>query len=182
MNKKIKKIVLCSLFSALTFLFTAYLKIPASMGQYIHAGDAIILISSCILPFPLGPIAGLIGGSLADLLTGYAYWAPFTAIIKFSIASIFSNKGSNIFNLNNILKSLLSGLISITGYYLATLIIIYFSLGEYGTESKSLTNLIYIAAIDSLPANLLQALVTIAFFCILAKALDKIEIKKHLER
>ena len=152
------------------------------MGQYIHFGDAIIFIASCLLPFPLGPIAGLLGGALADILTGYSFWAPFTAIIKFVMVLPFSSKSLNILSKTNFLKVLLAETISTVGYFLSTIAVIYFGLGQYSNAKTGIKDLIYFAAVDSILSSLIQSLISIVAFCIFAKTLDKINIKKYIER
>ena len=93
-SKHVQKIVLTAFFAAITFVFTAYLHIPTGSG-YTHAGDGIIYLAASILPMPYAVAAGVIGGSLADGLSGYAVWIPATAVIKGLTALFFSNKGDN---------------------------------------------------------------------------------------
>lgn len=73
------KIVLLALTASL-ILLTTMLYIPMGIGYY-HLGDGFIFAAASLL----GPYAGLsaaIGSILADLLSGYAIYAPATAIIK----------------------------------------------------------------------------------------------------
>jgi len=68
--------------AAVIAVLTAYVRLPVVMLKgYTHLGDVGILASSLILgPFALLPAA--VGSALADLLAGYAQYAPFTLIIK----------------------------------------------------------------------------------------------------
>ena len=50
-SEKVKKLVLTGLFSALIFVFTAYIHVPTGSG-YTHAGDGLIYLSASILPMP----------------------------------------------------------------------------------------------------------------------------------
>ena len=181
MKNRIKSIVICSLFTALTFVFTAYLHIPLGIGQYIHPGDAFIFIASCLLPFPLGSLAGVIGGALADILTGYAYWAPFTAVIKLLMSLLFSSKGKKILSKGNLLRTVIAALISTAGYYLSTVAIILLGLGSYGSEGKSLLSVFSFAAVDSIPGSLIQGSASIILFALLARSFDRFELKSRLE-
>ncbi len=75
------KIVSLAVFSALIFVVTAYFILPVGIG-YINFGDAFILLASVFLgPFS-GALCGALGGALADLVNGYAAYAPFTLVIK----------------------------------------------------------------------------------------------------
>lgn len=77
----VKLIAFTAMFAALVTVATAFIKIPTALG-YQHPGDSMVYLAACILPGPYGIIASGIGGALADLLSGYAYWALPTFIIK----------------------------------------------------------------------------------------------------
>lgn len=171
---------LCAIFAALIFIPTAYLHIPVGTGQYIHFGDAIIYISACVLNFPLGAVAGAVGGGLADILSGYGYWAPFTAVIKFFIALTLSSKSEKILTFHNGVMSVLSGCISTFGYYLSTVVIMAFGIGGY-EKGSSLWGILSAAAIDSLPGSAIQSVGSVIIFIILAAALDKANFKNSLK-
>jgi len=59
--------------------FAVQIPIPAT-GGYIHFGDAGVYFAS----LAFGPVVGLVGGglgcALADILSGYASWAPLTLV------------------------------------------------------------------------------------------------------
>ena len=181
-KKRVLTVALCAVFATLVFLPTAYLHIPVGMGQYIHFGDAIIYIAACVLPFPFGALAGAVGGGLADLLTGYGYWAPFTMVIKFLIALPMNAKAEKILTKRNGCMSILSGAISTTGYYISTVIIMAFGIGGYDKAEGSITALFSAAAIDSIPGSLVQSTGSIIIFIILAAALDKAGFKKYIKK
>ena len=98
-TEKIKKMVLTSLFSALIFVFTAYIHVPTGAG-YTHAGDGLIYLAACILPTPYAVAAGVIGGGLADGLSGFPIWIPATIVIKAITALFFTNKSDKIITKN----------------------------------------------------------------------------------
>lgn len=181
-KKKVITVALCAVFATLVFLPTAYLHIPVGMGQYVHFGDAIIYIAACVLPFPFGALAGTIGGGLADLLTGYGYWAPFTMVIKFLIALPMNNAADKILTKRNGFMSILSGAISTTGYYISTVIIMAFGMGGYDKVEGSIGALLSAAAIDSIPGSLVQSIGSIIIFILLAAALDKAGFKKYVNK
>lgn len=66
------------------------IQIPIPLG-YAHLGDAFILLTVLFIGRKSGIWAGGIGSALADLLTGYAYWAIPTFIIK-SLMAYFVGK------------------------------------------------------------------------------------------
>ena len=67
--------------AALVCMMTMVIQIPIPLG-YAHLGDAFILLTVLFVGKRSGFWAGGIGSALADLLTGYAYWAVPTFIIK----------------------------------------------------------------------------------------------------
>ncbi len=178
----VKNLALCAVFAALVFIPTAYLHIPVGLGQYVHFGDAIIYIAACILPFPLGAVAGAIGGGLADLLTGYGYWAPFTIVIKALISLTMSNKSNKILTKRNGGMSVLSGVISTAGYYISTAIMFSFGLGGYPKADGSIAATLSAAAVDSIPGSLIQSIGSIVIFIVFAAALDKAGFKKFVNK
>ncbi|MCF0117622.1 MAG: DUF523 domain-containing protein [Bacilli bacterium] len=95
----IKKMTLIGILSSLTFLITLFLQIPLPLGSgYLNLSDLFIFITADILNPLSSGLVGLLGASLADILSGYAIYAPFTALIKFSegfLASlVFKNKNN----------------------------------------------------------------------------------------
>ena len=81
MNKnKQQLLVLYSLFIALVTTVT-YFGFPMPFG-YINLGDAIIFSIALVFGPVAGFISGAVGSALADIILGYAIWAPFTFVIK----------------------------------------------------------------------------------------------------
>ena len=86
--------------SALVFVITAYLHIPTYNG-YVHCGDGVIFLAACVLPMPYSIIVGALGAMLADLLTGFAIWAPGSMIIKGLLVLLFTCKSNKILTKRN---------------------------------------------------------------------------------
>lgn len=64
---------------AVTALFTYMIRIPVAPTRgYINFGDVAIFFSAILFGPLTAFITGGIGTALADLLSGYAQWAPFT--------------------------------------------------------------------------------------------------------
>lgn len=76
------RLALGGLYAAVIALLTAYVRIPFPMQSgYAHLGDLGILLASLTLgPFAFLPAA--IGSGLADVLAGFAAYAPFTLLVK----------------------------------------------------------------------------------------------------
>lgn len=82
---KTKNIVLSALLAALTCICTMVIRIPSPLNGYIHIGDGVVLLCGWILSPVYGLLAAGIGAALADLLSGYALYAPVTFVIKASM-------------------------------------------------------------------------------------------------
>ena len=81
-NKKLQWLVQTALFAAMTTVATLIIQIPIPGGGYVNPGDCIILLCAWLLGPLAGAAAGGLGAGLADLLSGYALYAPGTLIIK----------------------------------------------------------------------------------------------------
>ncbi len=82
-SSKVSVRFLCvtAMMAALVCVMTMVIHIPIPLG-YAHLGDAFILLTVLFVGKKSGIWAGGIGSALADLLTGYAYWAIPTFFIK----------------------------------------------------------------------------------------------------
>ena len=122
MKKQIKLMTITGVFTALVFLLTAYLHIPAGTG-YVHVGDAFIYVAASILPLPYALFVAVGGAVLADCLTGYAVWAIASAIIKAVAVLFFTSKSKNVICVKNIIALVPAWIACIGGYYLYEAII-----------------------------------------------------------
>ena len=158
-----------AVFSAIILFSTMLVKFSTGLGEgYIHFGDCFIYISACVLPFPYCLIAGALGGALADILGGYAIWAIPTAIIKMLNVLPFAlickkYKSNKILNKKTVLMPVISGAITILGYFVAECIL-------YSVASATL----------SIIGNSIQAVASGVLFYIVATALDKINFKRRI--
>ena len=151
------------IFTALVFVVTAYLHIPTYNG-YVHTGDGFIFLAACLLPMPYSILVGAIGAMLADVLTGYAMWAPGSMVIKALVAALFTCKGKKIMTLRNTLMVIPAAAVSIGGYYLYEALI---------TGS-------FAAPVAGIPGNAIQAVVSSAVFIAAGHAMDKFNMKKMM--
>jgi len=83
MNMNVRQITLLGLMTAAVCIGTMaiVIPIPATNG-YINIGDSVVFLTSILFGPLAGMVAGGVGSALADLLSGYAHWAPFTLLIK----------------------------------------------------------------------------------------------------
>ena len=82
-DKKTKSIIYTALFAALVCVATFIIRIPSIVTNgYVHLGDGFIFIAIILLGKKNGALAGAIGASLADMLSGYSHYILPTFIIK----------------------------------------------------------------------------------------------------
>ena len=168
-KKSLFKITNTAIFTAIILLSTMLIKFSTGMGEgYVHFGDCFIYLTACILPFPYCLVASAVGGALADILGGFAVWSIPTAIIKILIAMPFmvvcrNNKNSKILNLKTAFTTIVSGIFTILGYFVAECVL-------YSVASATL----------SLIGNTIQAVASGILFIIIASALDKTNFKSKL--
>lgn len=82
------RLILTAMFAAMVCISTICIQIASPMGGYINLGDALVLMSAFLLGPLYGAAAAGIGSGLADVLTGYAYYAPGTLLIKAAVALV----------------------------------------------------------------------------------------------
>lgn len=162
-KQKIKLMCLAGVFTALVYVFTAYLHIPSHTG-YTHVGDGFIYLAACLLPLPYAAFVGAVGALLADCLTGFAIWAPGSVIIKAVAVLFFVRKSEKIITLRNALALLPASAVCIGGYYLYEAIIT----GNF------------VAPIAGIPGYITQSVLSSILFVVLGLALDKIKAKYHI--
>lgn len=165
----VKDLTLMGLSIALVTVSTMLIQVPVpATSGYIHLGDAFILIISAIFGPVFGLVAGGIGSGLADLLSGYAHWAPFTLVIKAAMGFVMGY-----FCRNSLKEGKLVGAKGIIGGFLASLVmIIGYLLG--GTILKSS----FEVALTSVPSNCIQGFGGYLIYILVAKVLEKVDIKK----
>ena len=82
LDRKTKRLALAGQLCGATLLLTL-LSIPLPSGYgYVNLGDAGVFLCACLLPGGLGALAAGLGAALADLILGWAIYAPVTLVIK----------------------------------------------------------------------------------------------------
>ncbi|BCN29801.1 ECF transporter S component [Anaeromicropila herbilytica] len=162
---KTQLMVITSLMAALTCIATMVFHVPSPLKGYIHLGDGFVLLSGIILGPLYGGAAAGIGSMLADLLLGYAEYAPATFIIK-ALAAILAAliyhilltkiKNKRIYFVPIIFAGIIANIIVTLGYFLFESTVL-----GYGIASAS-----------NIPANILQGVFAIITCVILLPVLS----------
>lgn len=127
MSDNTYKLSLTAVFAALVFLFTFFVKIPMGPG-YIHIGDSVIYLCACVIGGPWAAAAGAVGAVLADVIGGYAIYAPITALAKPLIAvpvalAARHNPAGRIVTVRTVAATLACALITAVTYFAGDLVI-----------------------------------------------------------
>lgn len=158
-DMKLSYMILIGLMIAGVCMGTMVIQIPMpATNGFINIGDSMIFITSILFGPVAGMLAGGIGSALADLLSGYAHWAPFTLIIKGLEGLVvgYLMKGS-LGKGRMIASSLVGAVLMVTGYYLAG-----------GILKGS-----FIVSLDSIPGNIIQGVGSILIGVPVAMAISK---------
>lgn len=78
-----RRLAFQALLVAIVAVATMVIQVPMPGTQgYVNIGDAALFVIALLFGPRPGLVAGGVGSALADLLTGYAHWAPWTLVIK----------------------------------------------------------------------------------------------------
>lgn len=82
MNKKLSPamIALMAVLIALTTVFTLLVRVPTPAKGYVNLSDVAIVFAGLVFGPWVGMVAGGVGTGLADLLGGYAAFAPLSLV------------------------------------------------------------------------------------------------------
>lgn len=151
-----------AMFAALVAAATIVIQIPMPATEgFVNVGDTVIFLTGLLLGPAAALAAGGLGSALADLLTGYAHWAPWTLVIKGVEGWIAARIGYRAFQGHGAVLGLpvvgmtVAAAWMVFGYYLAALVM-------YGAP----------AALASVVGNLLQGGVSLAAAAVLATAIQ----------
>ncbi|MFA6947687.1 MAG: TIGR04002 family protein [Eubacteriales bacterium] len=166
-KKKLRFMALAGVLAAMVFVFTAFVQIPIpapGLAGYVHLGDAFVYLAACLLPMPWGIAAAAIGAGMADILTGYAVWAPGTLLIKALMARCFTSKPYSLLCARNAAALAAAAVINVGGYYLYECAIV-------GSMTVPLV---------SIPKTAVQSVVNTAVFIAAALIFDRVGLKNKL--
>lgn len=163
---KLLKLVTAAVFAALTCVATMVVNvpIPATKG-YVNLGDCIVLLSAFFFGPLYGAAAGGLGSMLADILLGYAYYAPGTLLVKGAMAACaallfgFLQKHPKLPLALSVICSAVSGeLLMVVGYFIYESTVLGYGLAAAGSV---LPNLLQAAGGAVFATALYRALYTI---------------------
>lgn len=120
-SDKIRALVYSALFAAMCCVTTLVPHIPTPLGGYIHAGDALVILSAFALGPVWGALAAGLGSALADVIVGAAIYAPGTFVIKALMALvaglILKGKVFKRPSVNALTASFAAELLMVCGYF-----------------------------------------------------------------
>ena len=158
-KSNIRLITFSAVCTAAVFVLTAYLHIPSHTG-FVHIGDGIIFLCAALLPLPYAIFVGSVGAGLADVLSGFAIFAPGTVVIK-ALSVVFFARTKRIVSVRNIFALIPAYALCIGGYYLYDALII----GNF------------LSALAGIPGYAMQCLLSTVLFIALGLSFDKIGFK-----
>lgn len=171
MKMTTKELCIQGLLTALVTVCTMVFQIPVSATQgYIHLGDSMILLIGVFFGWRYGMVAGGVGSALADLLSGYAHWAPFTLIIKgvmgliIGLVSDFAGRQEKFFTVRNLLAAVAGIAWMVFGYFIG------------GGILKSS----FAVAATSIPENMVQGIAGAVIFFVVGTAFYKAKVYKFV--
>lgn len=128
-QNRTSRLVLSAIMMCLITIATMFIRIPIPFTQgYAHLGDAMVFLSVLVLGWRYGAVVAGVGSMLADILGGYAVWAPWTLVIKgcmavfmgiFIAEALKKQRGHKVIIVFEILGMAIAGLFMVAGYYVA---------------------------------------------------------------
>jgi len=147
------KIAMAGIFTAVVFLATYLLRLPAPTG-YVNLGDSVILLAVVWMGKP-SVIPAAVGSALADLLS-YPIYTPATLIIKsaMALAAVAILKITKSHRAGRLIAFLLAELIMVAGYFLYDMLI-YGSAGALvnlvGNAGQAVVSIILALLLSNIP-------------------------------
>lgn len=169
------QLVFSAIMMCLITIATMFIRVPIPFTQgYAHLGDAMIFLSVLILGWRYGAVVASVGSMLADILGGYAVWAPWTLFIKagmailmglFISAALKKERSQRFLLIAEVVGMALAGIFMCAGYYVAEAVIY----GNWATPALAI------------PWNIGQFTVGMVVATALAAALYKTSAAKYFE-
>ena len=170
-----KWVVMNGLMIALVFLVTYTTKIPGPVGPF-NIGDAVIMVTAILLGRNSGLLAGALGSAVADIAMGYAFFAPFTLIVKglegYVVGLIaYHGKSENFDTGRKIVGVVVGAVVMIAGYFFSESLVLPLFNKDFGLA---------MAVRELVSTNLIQGFVSAVTGYILSTVLIKANIMKHI--
>ena len=171
-NKKLRALIFSAFMAALACVATMIIQIPSPMNGYVNLGDGIVLLSAWMLNPAYAAAASGLGSALADVLTGYVYYAPCTFVAKGATALV----AAVLFRLikkhirSNIVNYVISGTVGESIMVFTYFLYAYIFLGNG------------LSAATSIPGNIVQGIAGIIVSIFIYTPLNKlIDINKFFK-
>lgn len=87
-EEKTRRLVISALFAAMECLAALFIRLPSPLGGYLNAGDALVLPMALLLGPAMGGLAAALGAAGADLLSGFAVYAPASFVLRVLMVSL----------------------------------------------------------------------------------------------
>lgn len=82
-KRNLSQLTVTALLMAMVTVATMLIQVPVPATKgFINIGDTVIFVAALLFGPRAALIAGGVGSALADVLSGYAVWAPWTLVIK----------------------------------------------------------------------------------------------------
>lgn len=152
-----RELMWSAVFAAVVCVATLVIRIPVpATSGYINLGDSMVFVSALLFGARVGGLAGGVGSALADILSGYGIWAPFTLVIKGVEGYVVGHIAKENTIQRSIIAVIVGGIILVLGYFIVEVV-------WFGTP----------AALAELPGNCFQAISGIIIAVPLATAIKK---------
>ncbi len=165
---KLFKLALAAVFAALSCVATMVIHIPMpATNGYINLGDCAVLLGAFVLGPVYGAAAGGLGSMLADLLLGYAAYAPGTLVIKglVAVCAALIMRAAGKKSLGLLLGAFLGELVMVLGYFAYESLILGYGMG----------------AAASIPGNAIQGAVGMVLGVLVYQVLRVVPAVKNME-
>ena len=156
-NRPFRLLIFTSLFAAIIFIATTYLKLPLPVMGYVHLGDSLIFVAATLLPCPYALTAAAIGAGLADVIGGFPQYALATLVLKALTALCFTAKRGKSVCVRNLIALVPAVIINAGGYYI-------FEAFLYGSFISPLANITF---------NIMQSVSNGIIFVLIGMIIDK---------
>lgn len=125
-HQKTLKTVILAMLIALTAVGTMLVQIPAVVAHgYINFGDTFLMLPGMVLGPLAGFTAGAFGSALADVVTGYAYYAPITFVVKGLEGLLCGWIFKKLSQKYALAATLPAGILMMTGYFIGESLFLY---------------------------------------------------------
>lgn len=152
MSRVAARLAIAAALAATTTVATMLVQIPVPPTRgYLNFGEILVFTSALLFGRFVGGLAGGIGSAVADIITGYGYFAPYTLVIKglegFLAGAIRDGKTTR----RDILGWLVGALVMVSGYFLAEAYIMGFGVPAALVEVPGNTIQVLSGAIVAIP-------------------------------